>query len=94
MIDPRAVLGIPLNATDDDIRAAYLIKVKEYSPERSPEEFEKIRDAYETLRDPRRRARHLLLCADPTAPFSSLLTQAPERRYAGPDPWLEVLKQK
>jgi curved DNA-binding protein CbpA len=94
MTDPRAVLGIPLNATDDDIRAAYLIKVKEHSPERSPEEFEKIRDAYDTLRDPRRRACHLLLCADPAAPFSSLLTEAPERRYSGPDPWLEVLKQK
>jgi len=94
MMDPREVLGIPPNATEDQIRAAYLAKVKEYSPERSPEEFEKVRDAYEILRDPRRRARHLLLSADPTSPLVSLLTDAPERRFAGPDPWLEVLKSK
>jgi curved DNA-binding protein CbpA len=91
MIDPGEVLGIPPNATEEQIRAA---KVKEHSPERSPEEFEKVRDAYETLRDPRRRARHLLLSADPLAPFASLLTETPERRFAGPDPWLEVLKAK
>ena len=94
MMDPREVLGIPPNATEDQIRAAYLAKVKEYSPERSPEEFEKVRDAYEILRDPRRRARHLLLSADPTSPLASLLADAPERRFAGPDPWLEVLKSK
>ena len=94
MIDPREVLGIPPNATEEQIRAAYLAKVKEHSPERSPEEFEKVRDAYETLRDPRRRARHLVLSANPTAPFVSLLTETKERRFAGPEPWLEVLKAK
>ena len=93
-MDPREVLGIPPNATEEQIRAAYLAKVKEHSPERSPEEFERIRDAYEAMRDPHRRARYLLLSANPTAPFVSLLTETKERRFAGPDPWLEVLKGK
>jgi curved DNA-binding protein CbpA len=94
MTDPREVLGILPNASEEEIRAAYLSRVKEHPPERSPEEFEKIRDAYETLRDPRRRARSLLLSADPAAPFSSLFTDAPQRRFAGLAPWLEVLKAK
>ena len=49
-----AVLGISINASEEEIRSAYLAKVKEHPPDRSPEEFERIRDAYETLRDPRR----------------------------------------
>jgi curved DNA-binding protein CbpA len=89
------ILGIPENASDEEIRGAYLRKVKEYPPDRSPEEFERIRDAYETLRDPRRRTREMLLTADPFAPFASLFgSLEPERRFTGPHPWLEVLKRK
>ena len=43
-------LGVPAKASLEDIRAAYLGKVKEFPPDRSPEQFERIRDAYETLR--------------------------------------------
>ncbi len=64
-MDPIEVLGISQNATDEEIRAAYLLKVRECPPDRSPEQFEKIRDAYETLRDPRRRLRHRLFSVDP-----------------------------
>ena len=94
-MDPREVLGVPINASEEEIRAAYLGKVKEYPPDRSPEQFEKVRDAYETLRDPRRRMRNLLFSADPEAPLAALVAgQTPERRFAGPDPWREVLKGK
>lgn len=94
-MDPQEILGIPAGAGEEEIRAAYLRKVKEHPPERSPEEFEKIRDAYETLRDPRRRMRNMLLAADPGAPLASLLDgQPPRRRFVGADPWLEVLKGK
>ena len=92
--DPYQVLGIPLEAADEEIRAAYLRKVKEYPPDRAPREFEKVRDAYELLRDPRRRTRHLLLSADPKQPLVSLLDgRAPERRFTGPELWLEVLRE-
>ena len=46
-MDPTDVLGISPEATDEDIRAAYLLKVREYPPDRSPEQFEKVREAYE-----------------------------------------------
>ncbi len=92
-MDAREILGVAPDAGEEEIRAAYLRLVKEHPPDRSPEEFEKIRDAYETLRDPRRRMREMLLAADPEAPLAALLSgQAPERRLVGPQVWLEVLK--
>ncbi len=93
--DPRRVLGIASEAGDEEIRAAYLRKVKEFPPDRAPREFEKVRDAYEALRDPRRRTRHLLLSTDPKQSLVSLLEdRASERRFTGPDAWLAVLREK
>ena len=93
--DPREILGVSPDAGDERIRDAYLQKVKEHPPDREPAEFERIRDAYEALRDPRRRAQHVLLSADPHAPLVSLLpASSQERKYTGPDPWLAVLREK
>jgi curved DNA-binding protein CbpA len=94
-VNPVQVLGVSPDATDTEIRAAYVLKVREYPPDRSPEQFERIRDAYEILRDPRRRMRHRLFAVDPAVPLASLFAGgAPPRRFAGPGPWLEVLKGK
>ena len=94
-MDPREVLGVSPTATEEDIRAAYLLKVKEFPPDRSPEQFERIRDAYQMLRDARQRARHLLFSVDPGAPLASLVADHPRlRQFVGPQPWLEVLKRK
>jgi uncharacterized protein GlcG (DUF336 family) len=38
------VLGISPEAGDEEIRAAYLRKIKEFQPDRAPHEFEKVRD--------------------------------------------------
>jgi curved DNA-binding protein CbpA len=92
--DPRQVLGISAEAGDEEIRAAYLRKVKEYPPDRAPQQFERVRDAYEALRDPRRRTRQLLLSADPKQPLVSLLEgRVAERRFTGPEPWLAILRE-
>jgi curved DNA-binding protein CbpA len=94
-MDPSEVLGVGHEAGEEEIRAAYVRKVKEYPPDRSPEEFERIRDAYESLRDPRRRMRDRLLAVEPFAPFVSMIEpQAQRRRFAGPQAWLEVLQGK
>ena len=37
--DPWTVLGLPVGACDADVRAAYLRKVRQYPPERAPEEI-------------------------------------------------------
>ena len=91
---PWEVLGVSPNATDEDVRAAYLAKVKAYPPDRMPAAFERIRDAYEVLRDPRQRAESLLLAVDPDAPVALLLDGLePPRRFVGPDPWLAIVKE-
>jgi hypothetical protein len=54
-----------------------------------------VRDAYDLLRDRRRRAQHTLFSCDPEAPLESLLDGAgDERKYTGSEPWLAVLKEK
>ncbi len=92
--DPWKVLEVSPHASEEEVRAAYLRKVKEHPPERSPEAFERIRDAYEALKDPRRRAERVL-AADVGAPLASLLDGLPARReFVGPDPWLAALKEQ
>lgn len=93
--NPYAVLGAGPEADDDQIRAAYLARLKQFPPDRSPAEFEQIRDAYELLRDRRRRARYTLFAVDPDAPLESLLEGMENQRpFTGPAPWLAVLKEK
>src|SRR5437016_11390566 len=93
--DPRQVLGVGTEANDEDIRAAYLRKVKEFPPDRSPREFEQVRDAYEKLRDPRQRTRTMLLSVDPKQPLVALLEgHASRPKFTGPEPWLAVLREK
>jgi curved DNA-binding protein CbpA len=92
--DPRQVLGVAPEAGDEEIRAAYLRKVKLYPPDRAPGEFEKVRDAYEVLRDPRLRTRQMILSADPGQSLASLLDgRVSERCYTGPETWLAVLRE-
>jgi curved DNA-binding protein CbpA len=94
-LDPCTVLGVAPDVTDEQVRAAYLVKVKEFPPDRNPVEFEQVRDAYELLRDRRQRIRHFLFAIDPQAPMESLLGHDPSaRKFVGPELWLAVLKEK
>ena len=45
-------LGLAVTATLDQIKKAYRQLVKKYPPEAAPEEFKRIREAYETLSNP------------------------------------------
>jgi len=51
MTDPYEVLGLPRDAGDEAIRARYLELVRRHTPERDPERFAAVRDAYEALKD-------------------------------------------
>jgi DnaJ-class molecular chaperone len=93
--DLYRVLGIGEGAEDEPIRAAYLAKLKQFPPDRCPAEFEQVRDAYELLRDRRRRAQYTLFSANPDASLESLLEgMDKQRQSAGPGPWLAVLKER
>ena len=47
MADPYTVLGLPADSNDEAIRRRYLELVKQFSPERHPEKFAAVRQAYE-----------------------------------------------
>jgi DnaJ-class molecular chaperone len=62
--DPYAVLGLPREASDDDIRRAFRKLAKQHHPDLHPgdisavERFKKVSAAYELLSDPDKRARY------------------------------------
>jgi curved DNA-binding protein len=61
--DYYEVLGVPRDASTDDIRAAYRRLVRQYHPDVNKEEgaedrFKEISEAYEVLRDPDKRERY------------------------------------
>lgn len=58
--DPYRVLGLRPDASDAAIREAYLNLVQQHPPEREPERFAVIREAYERIRDLDRRTRYRL----------------------------------
>lgn len=45
------ILDVPVNASDDVIREKYLELVKKFTPEKNPEQFKKISEAYNALKD-------------------------------------------
>lgn len=90
----RQLLEVRPEARDEEIRAAYVRKVKQYPPDRSPQEFEQVREAYEALGDTRRQAQNILGSV-PDQPLTSLLEgRQSGRRFTGPAPWLAVLTEK
>ena len=53
--DPYEVLGIAPDVPDDAVKKAYLAQVREHPPERAPQEFKRIRAAYDALKAPEKR---------------------------------------
>lgn len=55
------ILGTRANAKPETIKRKYIEQVKAFPPETHPEEFQRIRRAYETLRDPAKRNEYDLM---------------------------------
>ena len=93
--EAREVLGVSPDATAEQVRSAYLEKVRQHPPDRDPEQFERVRDAYGRLRDPRSRVQQVFEGLPPHAPLASLLgDKPPPRRFAATVVWMAVLKEK
>ena len=90
-----ALLGVAAGATEQQLRAAYLRKLQEHPPDREPELFEQIRDAYEHLRNPKVRAAAILEGPSPNLPLTSLLDGLQSNRaFVAGQLWIELLKEK
>jgi len=54
--NPYMVLEVDRKASLAEIKRAYFKRVREYPPEEHPQQFKKIRNAYEQLKSPEKRA--------------------------------------
>ncbi|MGR9054103.1 MAG: J domain-containing protein [Gammaproteobacteria bacterium] len=75
MKTPYEILGVAPESDDDQIKAAYLEKVKDCPPDRDQERFQIIRDAYEAVKDAKSRINYALFHV-PDADFGALLDVA------------------
>jgi DnaJ-class molecular chaperone len=57
---PFELLEIHEEADDAEIKQAYLRKVRDYPPERAPDQFQRIRDAYEHIQTREKRLKYTL----------------------------------
>jgi curved DNA-binding protein CbpA len=78
--DPFTVLGISESADDAAIKQRYLALVRAYPPDREPDRFQEIRQAYDALRTKRGRLEVQLLQARTNA-----LTQLKLQCLSAPD---------
>jgi len=93
-VNPFSVLDVDETAGDDAVRAAYLEAVRRHPPDRDPEGFQRIRSAYDAIRDAERRLAHRLFGPPPLDRLEDLLALlSTERHYVGPDIWLDVLRR-
>lgn len=92
--DPFVVLGLDETATDAMIRDAYIAAIRVSPPDRDPEGFRRVRDAYEQLRDPEKRIALRLFGPPPLLDLAALAETFPEeRRHVGPELWLNILRE-
>ena len=80
MLDPYDVLGLGRDASDSDIRRRYLELVREFPPDRAPERFTAVHEAYEALRDPARRLESQLFQTETASDSLEALANDLQRR--------------
>ena len=102
------VLGIAEDADDETIRSAFRALARRYHPDvgagSSPVEFQRAREAYETLADPERRRRHDRQLRDARAqpvvvrqvivsrPFAEPLLSSWHSSFGIPSTWVTVTR--
>ncbi|RKZ37949.1 MAG: molecular chaperone DnaJ [Gammaproteobacteria bacterium] len=72
MKTPFDILDINEDASDKAIKKAYLQKVRQYPPERAPEQFQRIRAAFEAIMNRQQRLKYQLFHHEVPS-FSTLL---------------------
>ena len=93
-MNPFELLGIDETAGDAEIRAAYQKATLAHPPDRDPAAFQKIREAYDAIRDENARLDLRLFGPPCFKSFLEVLDEVGEgKRYLGPGPWIAALKE-
>ena len=71
-MNPYNALGVTLESTDHEIRDAYLRLVRAHPPEREPERFHRIQQAYAQIQGEDNRLTHAALGPDPAVQPDSM----------------------
>ncbi|MDD2760449.1 MAG: DnaJ domain-containing protein [Methylomonas sp.] len=92
MKSPYQILGVSEQASDAEIKQAYLQLVKDNPPDRDQQRFRQIQQAYEAIKDGDSRLRYALFHL-PSLTFDELLEHAfPQNRVAHAMPAEDFLK--
>ena len=75
MNTPFDILDVPIDASDVEIKQAYLRQVKKHPPDHEPEHFRLIHEAYLAIKDKKARLAHQLFTL-PTADFDEWVNRA------------------
>jgi DnaJ-class molecular chaperone len=75
MKTPYEILDVAVEASDVEIKQAYLRQVKTNPPDRAQEQFQLIHKAYTSIKDHKSRVSYALFTL-PTANFNTLIDQA------------------
>ena len=82
MTEPHEVLGLDSGADSAAVRRRYLELVRQFPPDREPERFAAVRNAYDQLRDPRARMQKRLFEIAPRESLEEISAEIGER-YRG-----------
>jgi curved DNA-binding protein CbpA len=74
MNTPYDILDVSINASDAEIKQAYLRQVKKHPPDHDPDQFRLIHDAYLAVKDKKARLSYQLFTL-PTADFDELVNR-------------------
>ena len=78
--NPYVVLGLKAGASSEEVRRAYLMLVRQYPPDRDPDKFRQIHDAYQALSDPLNQARAILKPSREPLPLLDVISAAEKER--------------
>jgi curved DNA-binding protein CbpA len=94
-IDPYQILTIsPKNATDETVRKAYMEAIRRHPPDRDPEAFERIRNAYELIDNEQKRIQLDLFGLDNKHKLAERLPESEDRPHAGPAKWIAAIEEE
>lgn len=91
MKTPFEILNIPEDSDDEAVKKGYLTMVKQFSPERCPDEFQRIRTAYETIKTEEDRLKYVLF--NSTVPDTKELARDIRADACADRPDLKVLQK-